>query len=300
MKHYSAAAISLGESFKQRTRNKGLDTNKAASRHVAERIVHYLTTVVTVPFEAKGGFLFGQDVRPTEDADLVFVRRLTNREVQIALNVIAPKLAAEGITIHAVSREPKVIELEYGDPVDRYEITADCGTIRGNTHLDLGSANGPNAFSKFGEWRELPSLAKNVAPLRVRCQPLAAAAAEKLLAVLTQSETDYRIKHIADVLHEPLWEGVDCRAVARELLRTCRHRGIDIDALPETIGFPAIKRFEGAWQKHQSAGKTDKSVAEVYVSVEYLWQCVREELDLHLSPPLHEAAVPAQRVGGMR
>lgn len=283
MKNYSAAAISLGDRLKQTARNHKIDVNTYASRHVADRVTHLMSTALSVPFIAAGGLLFAQNVRETADADLVAVRRVTNAEFQRAMILIRPWLEAEGITLHEVSRTPKIIELDGGKETDRWTLTATAGTIRGNTQVDFSSANGPDAFPKDVVWKEMPSLMKGGPVTRARCQPLAAAAAEKFLAVIMQSSTDYRVKHLADLVHSDLWEGIDCRSVAREIARTCRHRRIPAGIVverPPTLSWTAMAPRERAWQKHADAGKTDMTFDQAWIDINGLWSDVFAELRL--------------------
>jgi len=290
MRHHSAAAISLGDRLKQTARNHGLDVNTYASRHVADRVTHLLSTALSVPFVVGGGLLFAQNVRETADADLVSVRRVTNAEFHRAMILIRPALAAEGITLHAVSDTPRVIELDGGKETDRWTLTASAGTLRGNTRVDCSSANGPDAFPQDVAWKEIPSLMKGGAVTRIRCQPLAAAAAEKFLAVILQPGTDYRVKHLADLVNSDLWEGVDCQSVAREIARTCRHRRIPAGIVverPPTLTWTAMAPRDRAWQKQIDAGKTDMTFDQAWIDINGLWSDVHAELRLMPASEFH-------------
>ncbi|CAN7332669.1 nucleotidyl transferase AbiEii/AbiGii toxin family protein [Neorhizobium tomejilense] len=281
MRHHSAAAMALGDKLKATARNHNIDVNTYASRHVAERVVHYLGTALSTPFMLTGGLNFAQDIRETRDADLVAVRRISNAEFQRALILMRPWLEAEGITLHAASATPKVIDLDGGKEVDRWKIEATAGTLRGNTQVDFGFSNGPDAFPDGIEWKEMPTLMKGGPVLRARCQPLAAAAAEKMLAIFLQPIGDYRVKHLADVVNSDLWDGVDCRAVAREIARTVRHRGIPagvITCRPPELAWSSIVRREAAWTTHMEAGKTDLTLDQAWIDVNGLWCDVYAEL----------------------
>lgn len=70
--------------------NTHIDVNTYGSRYVAERIVHHLNDILSAPFMLTGGGLFPQNVRQTADADIKSVRRISNREMQNAMKVIAP------------------------------------------------------------------------------------------------------------------------------------------------------------------------------------------------------------------
>ena len=259
--NHSAPAVSLGDKLKAAARNQSVDVNTAASRHVGERFVHHLQSVLTVPIMLTGGYLFPQHLRQTADADIKTVRRLSNREMQNAYKTLKPILALEGIELHEFSREPSIIAIAYGEPVDRYYIKATCGTIRGNTNIDISSGNTPGSFPRDVAWRDIPSIMKGGPVLRARCQPLAAAAAEKLLAVLMQPSSDGRVKHFADIANERLWDGIDCRQVATELTRICGNRGIPMSVCAErspALAWTAVSAREAEWAKHMAAGKTHR------------------------------------------
>lgn len=281
MRERTAAALALGDRLKTTARNKGMDVNKAASRHVAERVVYYLGQVFDhAPFVLKGGLQFQQHLRPTEDADIVTVRRWSNREVHNAFHVIAPKLASEGITLKRVSPEPQVIDLEYGEPVDRYRIEAECGTIRGNTHIDISTARGPDAWPEGIEWQTLPSMMKNGPELRVRCQPLEASAAEKWLAVLMQSPTDYRVRHMADLLSFDAMD-LDAGKVAAEIERVARYRGIPLSVCaerPDTLTWAAISPRSGSWEKLRTERGFDLSLEQACTGLQAAWADVHRAL----------------------
>lgn len=281
MHHFTISAAALNDKFRQSARNQGHDVAKAASRHVAERVLDAIETFVP-PFLVKGGLLWPQAVRPTADADIVCVRRISNREMQRALKLAARDLAREGITLKSVSREPREISLEYGEPVDRWEIVADCGSIRANTHLDVGYANGLDSRPKGVTVREIPSIIKDGPAFRFHMQPLATAAAERLLAILMQPSSDLHVKYLADVTNGNLWNGLECSDVAEELARTCRYRGIPMSVLaaePEALCWTSMSHRSAAWDKHHAAGLTPiKGLGNAWIDVNAIWTDVHTEL----------------------
>lgn len=301
MTNISGAAESLSIHFKRAVNGNGLNMDAAAGRTLVQGVLRYWSYGMgPTPIVLKGGGLFEQTVRETMDADISTFRTYSPAEFHKGMSIIAALLDREGISVEHVSEAPKLIDTGYGDPVVRYVVRGKVGGVRANSQIDMSLAQGPHALSRDTALRDIPSLVGKLPSLRIHCQPLHAAAAEKLLAVVMQPDTDFRIKHQADLLNGDLWDGADCTKFAGEVMRTCRHRGIDIESLPMSIGFPAIRRLEGAWDKHRQAGKTSISIAEAYVSLEYMWQTVREDLGLKLAPSLHEAAVSVQRIGGMR
>lgn len=281
MKHFKISATALNDKFKQSAHNRKLDVSTMASRHVAERVLDAIETYVP-PFLVKGGLLWPQHVRPTADADIVCIRRISNREMQRAMSMAARDLAREGITILSLSREPKEISFEYGDPVDRWEIKAKVGNIQANTHLDCGYANGFDSRPKGVTIREIPSIMKDGPSFRFPMQPLATAAAERLLAVIMQPKSDTRVKYLADITNGPLWGDLDCADVADEIARTCRYRGIPMSVLaenPEGLRWTSMSHRSEEWDKHYAAGLTPIDTLEnAWVDVNAIWKDVHAAL----------------------
>ena len=131
---------------------------------------------------------------------------------------------------------------------------------------------------------EMQQRIADLPPLNIACQPLEAVAAEKLLAVVLQADTDFRIGHLADLIDARLWHDVDCRDVARELSRLCRHHRIDIEELPKTLEWPTIQRLDSAWEHYRAAGKTHLSIFSAWIDAAYIWGEVRDELSLEHRP----------------
>lgn len=276
---------SVGTKLKKVVKDHNLDIDMAAGRILAEGVLRYWPEGMgPAPIMLKGGQLFGQTVRETQDADIVTIRHYLPHEFANGIRRIAPLLEREGIRILTFSGMPKEIDVGYGEPVHRWIIRGTVGGVRANTNIDMTVARGPQALSRAIEVAEIPSLIDVLPPLTIAVQPLEAAAAEKLLAVALQSENDFRVRHLADVINEDLWDGVDCAAVAREMIRVCEHRGIDIDTLPETIQWPRISRLEASWEKHRAAGKTDLSIFSAWTDVAYLWGEVQDEMNLRCRP----------------
>ncbi|MEW9616948.1 nucleotidyl transferase AbiEii/AbiGii toxin family protein [Shinella sp. S4-D37] len=276
---------SVGTKLKKAVKDHNLDIDMAAGRILAEGVLRYWPEGMgPAPILLKGGELFDQRVRETQDADIVTVRHYLSNEFASGIRRITSILEREGIRILTFSAAPKEIDVGYGEPVQRWIIRGTVGGVRANTSLDMTVARGPQALSRAIEVTEIPSLIDVLPPLTIAVQPLEAAAAEKLLAVALQSENDFRVRHLADVVNEDLWDGVDCRDVARELVRVCEHRGIDIDTLPETIQWPRISRLEASWEKDRLAGKTNLSIFNAWVDAAYLWNEVQDEVNLRCRP----------------
>ncbi|NTE54388.1 nucleotidyl transferase AbiEii/AbiGii toxin family protein, partial [Agrobacterium tumefaciens] len=181
--------------------------------------------------------------------DIIVVRRFSETELQNGFDRIAALLRLEGIEI----KKTKIQEIDIGTgkPVTRVKLEAMCGTLRGNTHIDINVAVGPDALPKGVVRQELPSMVRGEPGLVANVQPLAAAAAEKWFAVLMQEPTDYRVKHAGDLLSFSEM-GVDPDLVAIEMLRISRHRGIPMSVCPpapKALGWvPFMIRAE-AWLK---------------------------------------------------
>ncbi|MGO7279524.1 hypothetical protein GUK36_22600 [Rhizobium leguminosarum] len=259
MQDFKTAAEALGSSLKQTCRNKGMDVAMAASRHIGDRILyHWCTGFGSSPILVKGGHMFDQEQRPTTDLDIVTVIRWTEDELQRGFARISDSLLAEGIVLEKIKlRELAVGE---GDPVVRIDAQAMCGMIRGNTHVDITSASGPFAFPQDAPHRQLPSLLPKRFPgAVVHVQPLAASAAEKWFAVLTQRDDDVRAKHAMDLLSFDAM-GVSPHDIAVEMIRTARHRGIPLSVCqptPKTLDWTSFLLRADSWVKTAAERRID-------------------------------------------
>lgn len=301
MARVSGIAESLDGRLKATVRATGLDIHALAGRTLVEGILrHWHHGLGPAAIELKGGLLFDQTVRPTSDADLTVARQYLPHELARGMLVIRGLLQAEGMDVDFLSETPQVIDIGHGDPVNQWKLGGKVGGVKTRTQLDLSLARGPDAVSRYGTVRDIPSLIPRLPTLRIRCQPLEAAAAEKLLAVLCQPDTDMRVKHLSDVLDERLWEGVDCGQIARELQRVCRHRGIDPTELPVTLDVSDYERLRENWTKHFRPSAPPLSFDKAIADAAYLWSevqdCMTPMLRPSLAPVAHEQ--PA-RVRGM-
>lgn len=285
MARVSRITESLGKQLVQTAAAQNLNIDMAAGRILAEAVLrHWPQGMGQAPIMLKGGQLFDQRVRETQDADIVAVRHYLPHEIANGMRIVAGLAEDEGIHILNLSDRPEDIDAGYGEPVQRWFIRGTVDGVRADTHIDLTVTQGPQAFTQAIEIAEIPSLLPMLPSLTIAVQPLEVAAAEKLLAVALQAETDFRVRHLADVIDERLWNGVDCGDVAHEMLRVCRHRSIDVGELPETLEWSAIRRLEAAWEKHRAAGKTSLSIFSAWIDAAYLWSQVRGELSLQHRP----------------
>ena len=282
----SAAAISLGDRTKAAARLHGLDAGMLASRHVAQRIASEFPT--NIPYYVKGGLLFPQNMRETADVDLVSIRRISNREMQNAFQVLAPYFEREGISIKSLSREPRELHVGLPNPVDRWKVESFCGTVRANTSIDFTWTNGRDSLWASSptptRFVERPSLIKGARPLRVHVQSYADAAAERLLAVVMQPTSDLRCKYFSDVVNGNLWpDDLDCADVARSLRRTMLYRGIPLDTateFPETLKWANLKRLEADWDVSRNAQRSGLRFDEAFIDLHAAWASVHAELAL--------------------
>lgn len=274
-KQFSPSEIGLGHSFKQACHNNLVDTQLAAPRYVGERfLAHWHAGMGPSRFMIKGGLKFAQAVRPTQDVDIVTVRRYGNGEIQRGFSIIAERLAAEGITVSRWSSEAQEIETGH-DPVVRYKIEATLGNIRADFDLDISTAIGPDAFPRQVPFEDLPRMfkAEKWPTLRAQVQPDEAAVAEKWLAVIMQDPGDYRVKHLADVLSYNA-RGVDLDRVAEELIRVCRHRGIPISVCapsPPALRWPRCDHRESAWNAFRAKQKCPLTYDQAWIDVTAYW-----------------------------
>lgn len=296
MAKVTGIAASLDGRLKATVRAHGIEINDLASRTLAEGILrHWHHGMGPSPIELKGGMLFGQHVRPTSDADITAIRSYLPHEMHQGLLIIRSLLQSEGMDIEQLSDRAQRIDVGHGDPVERWTIRGSVGGVRALTRLDIASGRGPDAFSRSIEMMEIPSLVPRLPALTIACQPLEAAYAEKLLAVIYRPPTDMRVKHLADIADERLWDGVEAHQVAVELDRVCRHRRIDPAALPDDLDVADYERLRSNWSKFVRPGMTPMSFDEALEAADDLWQDVQAAMSQCPS-----ALASERRFGGVR
>ncbi|WP_167497092.1 nucleotidyl transferase AbiEii/AbiGii toxin family protein [Agrobacterium pusense] len=268
--------------LKKAVRLHGLTIDKAAARVLGDAVLsvwHY--GMGPAPIILKGGSLFPQTLRETDDADILTIRRYSNLEIQNGFKVIAPLLEARGISVEYLSPEAQELAIGYGDPVTRYKIRGKVGGVRANGSLDMTLTRGPHALPPVVVDSVLPSFVDGVDPLRIKTVPLETAAAEKWLALLTQSPTDYRVKHLSDLFLLGEVELCDVAKVADEITRVARHRGIPLACCtptPDALRWPSMALREQSWNKLPDARRYGRTPFQAFVDINALWSDVHAQL----------------------
>ncbi|MBB2868625.1 UNVERIFIED_ORG: hypothetical protein GGI63_005269 [Rhizobium esperanzae] len=275
----TATAVALGDRLKASCRTQKMDVNKSASRYVAERVIaHWSAGMGRAPILVRGGLMFPQHLRPTEDADIVAVRSYTELELRQGMQRIAAALHNEGIEIKRMKIEE--IDVGHGDPVVRLKLEARCGAIRGNTHIDVSLGRGPWAFPQNVARQELPSMLRNQPGLTAYVQPLAAAAAEKWLAVLMQADTKNRVKHLADLLSFDAME-IDPNRISREIIRVCRYRDLPLSVCspsPAALMWEKMKPHEQSWNKLRAERGFEVTLPQAWIDINGFWSATHQAL----------------------
>ncbi|WP_331373420.1 nucleotidyl transferase AbiEii/AbiGii toxin family protein [Sinorhizobium chiapasense] len=268
----TAVAVALGDRLKQTCRDRNMDVNNSASRYVAERcLAHFQVGFGPTPIMVKGGLLYPQHMRPTENGDIAVVRHYSEQEMQRGMQRIGAILRKEGIELSKIGFDE--IDRGHLDPVTRIKLEAMCGTIQGNTHLDLSVAQGPFAFPQGVVRQRLPSVISNQPGIVAYCQPLEAAAAEKWLAVFQQSATDCRVKNQADLLSFAAME-IDKDRVAREIIRVCKHRDIPLSVCapsPTALSRSSMELREQSWNALCAERGFEMTVAQAWIEINVAW-----------------------------
>lgn len=273
---------SIDRRLKVAVKKHGLNIDKAAARILGDAVLsvwHY--GMGPAPIVLKGGDLFPQTLRETDDVDILTIRRYSNLEVHNGFKVIARLLETKGITVEYLSPEAQEIDTGYGDPVARYKIRGKVGGVRANTHIDLTLARGPHALPPVIVDSVLPSFVDGIDPLRIKTVPLETAAAEKWLAVLNQPATDYRVKHLADLFLLADVARLDLGKVAGEIERVARHRGITLACCtptPDALRWPSLALREQAWNKLPEARRYGRTLFQAFIDVNGLWSDLHAEL----------------------
>ncbi|PZU78215.1 MAG: hypothetical protein DI546_04445 [Rhizobium sp.] len=282
MAKISGIHASIDARLKAAVKKHDLNIDKAAARVLGDAVLsvwHY--GMGPAPIILKGGDLFPQTLRETDDVDVLTIRRYSNLEVQNGFKIIARLLEAKGISVEYLSREAQELNIGYGDPVTRYKIRGKVGGVRANTHIDMTLARGPHALPPVIIDSVLPSFVDGVDPLRIKTVPLETAAAEKWLAVLTQPATDYRVKHLADLFLLADATNLDLAKVADEITRVARHRGMPLACCPPTpdaLRWPSLAQREQSWNKLPAARRYGRTLFQAFVDINALWSDVHAQL----------------------
>lgn len=285
MAQVSGIAASLDKRLKSTVGAHSPNINDQAGRTLAESILrHWYHGMGPSPIELRGGMLFDQCVRPTSDADITAIRSYLPHEVHRGLLIIRSLLQSEGMDVEQLSDRAQQIHVGHGDPVERWTIRGSVGAVRALTRLDIAIGRGPDAFSSSIEVTEISSLIPRLPALTIACQPLEAAYAENLLAVICQRQTDMGVKHLADSADERLWGGVEAHQIAAELDRVCRHRGIDPAALPDALDIADYERLRSNWAKFARPGMTPMSFDEALEAADDVWKDVRAGMPMRPRP----------------
>lgn len=278
-KPLTAVEVALGDRLKQTCRSRHMDVNKSASRYVAERVLaHWQVGFGPAPFMVKGGLLYPQHMRPTEGGDIAVVRHYSEQEIQRGIQRIAAILRKEGIELSKIGIDD--IDRGHGDPITRIRLEAMCGTIRGDTCLDLSVAHGPFALPQDVVRQELPTVIRNQPGIVAYVQPLEASAAEKWLAVLQQPATDCSVKHQADLLSFAAM-GVDKDRVAREIIRVCKHRDIPLSVCapsPAALSWASMEHREQSWNKLRAERGFAMTVFQAWIEINAAWTEIHRAL----------------------
>lgn len=296
MAKVTGIAASLDVRLKDTVRAHRLNIDDLAGRTLADGILRYWHQGMgQSPIELKGGLLFDQPIRPTSDADITAIRSFLPHEIHRGLLIIRSLLRSEGMDIEQLSDRAHRMDVGHGDPVERWTIRGSVGGVRALTRLDIAIGRGPDGFSSAIEMTEIPSLVPKLPALTIACQPLEAAFAEKLLAIICQPQTDMRVKHLADIADDRLWDGTEAHLVAIELDRVCRHRGIDPAALPNGLDIADCERLWSNWEKFDRPGMEPMSFKDAFEAADDVWQNVRAAMSMR--PP---AFASERRFGGVR
>lgn len=283
MKHFAISGAALGSKIKDSARRHNLDTSKFASRHAAQRVLDHLSILVT-PFYIAGGLTVDPRLREASDADIVALRKISRREMHTGFKCIHSSLKREGIEVTNLSDQPREITFDYGNPVNRWRVTANAGGIRANFDLDITYANGWGSRPLENvKTHEIPSLMNGVPAFRAPMQPQSTSMAQKMLAVLMQPRSDLRVKHLADVVTPHIWSPrPDPVMVALEIHRIAFDRGIPTNEVrqqyPEILRWSVMERLEANWDKDANAGRTGLTLTQAWTDVNALWSDVHDAL----------------------
>ncbi|MGO4566084.1 nucleotidyl transferase AbiEii/AbiGii toxin family protein [Rhizobium sp. 2YAF20] len=249
-----------------------LDTRKSTERFLCEEISRGLSTVFPVRHLVKGGLLHAQVTRETGDLDITFARKVSEPEILQSLRLMAPLLAAKGITITRIGKIQDLIIS--GDGGMRFPVEADCGGTRINTHLDItGGMRHLPASKKDQSGKEVQVqkvfssvFFKDQQPLEAYFQPFEGQAADKLSVLVLRPDAT-RWKDFADISHlhkmnlSPTKIAIEMSHKLSFMFETAREVLQALPEVPETMSFEYAREKAAQWQNWQAKnGRTASSI----------------------------------------
>ena len=257
---------------------------RIAKRYVCERVIdfeNWQAAFGPAPMMLKGGLLFADHVRPTDDADIQSVRHYSEDELLNGMRRMKDILLDGGIEI--IDARVKYIDVGYGDPVSRLAFQAKVGGIRVSTQVDIssGHGHGPDAFpdAKDIERCSFPSFAtKNhqFPGYTALAQPLESVLAEKWIALSQTRPDDNRMKHFADLLMLHKDFDVDLKKAGEEIVRVCRYRGLHSMDVTNGIRhhFRELNIMQRGpfWEAIRASRKIDVKLFDAWVDLGLIWK----------------------------
>lgn len=225
----------LSERIKGISKGQAIDCRQAFQRFTVESILWALQKTSDVDFMVKGGLLYRQTERQTDDADIQYFTPLGDKDVLDAMEAAARHLWSYGIFWQPLHVE--TLDMGGKGAGYRIPIVAKIGPTRIDTHIDVGFGALPDGAVR----RQFTSMFKGPS-FTAWAQPWEAVVADKVAAILTLGMTNTRLKDYRDLLVLRC-KNLDDRRIARALHKTMRERHADMRLL---LGIPDGLSFEFA------------------------------------------------------
>lgn len=229
MSHNQSTGQKNSERLKAGAKNHGLDTRKLMERYTVEQIISGFHNTLHVKFLVGGGLIHDQKVRETGDADMRFIRRISESEFMDAFEGMRGMLEGLGIELEPVEK-PLILDLPTGSGFKFY-IRAWIGGSRVDTHLDIGFGDGRSVNFPPVWDSELPQLIKGAPITKANTQVCETQAAEKLATILVRGNDNTRLKDYADLGMIQTSPATDFDLLAEELGRVLADRRISSSVL---------------------------------------------------------------------
>lgn len=246
----------------------GTDPNLVLVRYAMERLLYRLSCSPHVDrFVLKGGLMllvwFGEEIRPTRDADLLGFGDLdANAIMGTFAEICALPVEPDGIVFDVASIRVARIREEDAYGGQRVTLLAHLGPARLRLQVDIGIGD---VVSPEPEWIEYPSLL-NIPRPRLRAYRPETSIAEKVHAMVSLGSHNSRMRDFFDLHALSMRNAFDGEVLARAIDATFKHRGVEIRPIPPiglTAEFVKVEGKRAQWAGFLRRNRLDAAPADL-------------------------------------
>ena len=246
----------------------GTDPNLVLVRYAMERLLYRLSCSPHADrFILKGGLMllvwFGEEIRPTRDADLLGFGDLDADALKRTFTEIcAMQVELDALVFDEASIQVSRIREDDAHGGQRVTVLARLGPARLKLQVDIGIGD---VVSPEPEWIEYPSLLNLPRP-RLRAYRPETSIAEKLHAMVSLGSHNSRMRDYFDLHALAMRNSFDGEVLARAIDATFSHRGVEIRPIPPiglTAEFAEIEGKRAQWAGFLRRNRLDAAPADL-------------------------------------